>query len=158
VLRPAAESDRATLRAFIEHDVAGTPYAAVPRYFLGLAFAGRTRESRAVVAVRDDEPVGFALYGEVAGTVATGRMHFVSVTASARLHAIGSRLCEAAISDMIGRGMNRVVAEVPDDPVLVSGRALLARSGFVEEARVADYYRDGVALLILRLDPARQPG
>jgi len=154
MFRPATEADRATLRAFIEHDVAGTPYAEVPLYFLRLALEGRAADSRAVVALRAGEPVGCALYGEVAGTVGTGRMHFIAVTASARLLAVGAGLCEAAVADLAARGARLVIAEVPDDPVLVSGRALLAKCGFVEEARIADYYRDGVAMLVLRRAPA----
>lgn len=157
VFRPAAESDRAVMHAFIAHDVAGTAYAEVPMYFLKLALEGRAAESRAIVAERDGEVVGFALYGEVAGAFGTGRMHFITVSASARLLAIGAGLCEAAVADLTARGARMVVAEVPDDPVVASGRALLARCGFVEEARVADFYRDGVALLVLRLSttPAR---
>lgn len=145
----------------IEHDVAGTPYAEIPRYFLRLALEGRTAESRAIVAVRDDGLVGFILYGEVAGAVGTGRVHFVSVTASARLHAVGAALCDAAVTDLAARHARLVVAEVPDDPALAGGLALLTTCGFTEAARVADYYRDGVALLVLerRLVSARdRPG
>jgi ribosomal protein S18 acetylase RimI-like enzyme len=148
--RRAGAPDRTILRAFVEHDVAGTLYAEVPTYFLRLALEGSANESRAIVAERGGEVVGFALFGEVAGSVGAGRMHFITVSASARLHAIGAGLCEAAVADLAAHGARLVVAEIPDDPILASGSALLARCGFVEVARVPDYYRDGVALIVLQ--------
>ncbi len=135
--------------AFIAHDAAGTPYVEVPRYFLRLALEGRTAESRGIVADRDGEMLGFALYGDVAGAVGTGRIHFIGVTASSRLNAVGVSLCDAAVDDLAACGARIVVAELPDDPLLVSGRALFARCGFTEVGRVPDYYRDGIALIIL---------
>lgn len=153
--RPAERRDRAALYAFLDRDVAGLDYAEVPAYFLELAFEGRESESRALIAERAGDVVGFALFGEVAGAVGTGRMHFITVSAGARLHNIGTGLCELAVADLAGRGARAVFAEVPDDPRLTSGLALLTRCGFREEARVADYCRDGVALLLLRRTIAR---
>lgn len=157
-IRRPVDSDRAAMYAFIAHDAAGTPYADVPLYFLRLALDGRVTESRAVVAERDGEVLGFALYGEVAGAVGTGRVHFVGVTASSRLNAVGVGLCEAAVADLAAAGARMVVAELPDDALLVSGRALLARCGFAEVARVPDYYRDGVALVVLARPTEKHPG
>ncbi len=148
--RRARDTDRAAMRGLVEHDVAGTPYATVVAYFLRLASEGNESESRAIVADRGGEIVGFALFGEVAGAVRAGRMHFISVTASARLHAIGVGLCEAAVADLVSTGARLIIAEVPDEPLLSPGRALLARCGFSETARVTDYYRDGVDLIILQ--------
>lgn len=148
--RRAVDTDRAAMRGLVEHDVAGTPYAAVVAYFLDLATEGGETESRAIVADRGGEIVGFALFGEVAGAVGAGRMHFISVTASARLHAIGVGLCEAAVADLVSTGARLIIAELPDEALLSPGRALLARCGFSETARVADYYRDGVDLIILQ--------
>lgn len=148
--RRAVDTDRAAVRGLVDHDVAGTPYAAVVEYFLRLASEGNESESRAIVAERAGEIVGLALFGEVAGAIRTGRMHFVSVTASARLHAIGVGLCEAAVADLVSTGARLIIAELPDDPLLSPGRALLTRCGFSETARVADYYRDGVDLVVLQ--------
>ena len=150
VVRPLVDCDRTAGRSLVDQEAAGTPYADVVGYFLRLAFDGRAEESRALVAERAGDIIGLALFGEVAGAVSTGRMHFVTVTASARLHAIAGGLCEAAVADMAAKGDRLVVAELPDDALLTSGRALLSRCGFVEAGRVADYYRDGVDLVVLR--------
>ena len=148
--RRAVDTDRAAVRDLVDHDVAGTPYAAVVEYFLRLASEGKESESRVIVAEHAGEIVGFALFGEVAGAIRTGRIHFVSVTASARLHAIAVGLCEAAVADLVTKGARLIIAEVPDEPLLFPGRALLARCGFSETARVANYYRDGVDLMVLQ--------
>ena len=150
LFRPLVDGDRTVVRALVDQEAAGTPYVPVVDYFLRLAFDGRADESRAIVADRGGEVVGLAVFGEVAGAVGTGRMHFVTVSASARLHAVGLGLCEAAVADMTSRGDRLVVAEVPDDANLTSGRALLARCGFNEVARVPDYYQDGVDLVVLQ--------
>lgn len=148
--RRAVDTDRPAMRGLIDHDVAGTPYATVVEYFLRLAADGNENESRAIVAERAGEIVGLGLFGEVAGAIQAGRVHFVSVTASARLHAIGVGLCEAAVADLVSAGARLIIAELPDEPLLSPGRALLARCGFSETARVADYFRDGVDLIILQ--------
>jgi ribosomal protein S18 acetylase RimI-like enzyme len=155
-IRRAVDTDRSVMNAFIAHDLAGTSYVEVPAYFLALALEGRSAESRGIVAERDGEVVGFALYGEVAGSVGTGRIHFVSVSASSRLNAVGVQLCEAVVNDLLAAGARIVIAELPNDPILVSGRALLARCGFSEVGRVPDYYADGVALVILARSTAGQ--
>ena len=49
-------------------------------------------------------------------------------------------------------GARYVLAEMPDDPALGTVLALLREHGFREEARVPDFYREGVALTFLRLD------
>lgn len=157
-VRRAVDADRAAMKELIANDVAGTPYAEAPFYFLGVALDGRAAESTGIVAERAGEVVGVVLYGEVAGSIGTGRIHFVGVGASSRLDAVGLHLFEAALDDLASRGTRLVVAEVPDDPVLASRRALLARTGFAEAARVPDYYRDGVALLILVRPTANPAG
>ena len=149
LFRPLSDNDRLVVRSLVDQEAAGTPYVEVVDYFLRVALEGRSRESRAIVAERSGEVVGLTLFGEVAGAVRTGRMHFVTVSASARLAAIGGALCDAAVADMASTGCRLIVSELPDDPILTSGRALLARCGFTETARVGDYYRDGVDLIVL---------
>jgi len=49
-------------------------------------------------------------------------------------------------------GARFLLAEMPDDPALGTVFALLREHGFREEARVPDFYREGVALTFLRLE------
>ena len=49
-------------------------------------------------------------------------------------------------------GARFLLAEMPDDPARGTVFALLREHGFREEARVPDFYREGVALTFLRLE------
>lgn len=148
--RPAVDGDRDVMRAFVAQDLATTPYGVVVEYFLHLvASDGAANESRAIVAERAGTVVGFVLFGEVAGTIGTGRVHFVSVSSTARLDGVGTCLCEAAVADLRSNDGRLVVAEVPDEPSFLPGRTLFDRCGFVEIGRVADYFRDNTDLVVL---------
>jgi len=95
---------------------------------------------------------GLVVFGIVAGAMGTGRLHLVAVSAAARLRGVASALISAAFERLRSEAVRVVFAEVPDDPGLAPGRALLLREGFIEEARVADFFRDGVSLILLRRD------
>ena len=157
-LRPLAPDD-AAVRELITHELGATPYAEASSSALTQALeaaaTGTSMESRGLIAERDGEIVGLVLYGLVAGSEGAGKLHAVIVTASARLHGVGSRLCNAAIAALAMHGARFVIAEVADDPRVAPGRALLAHTGFSEEARVPDYFADGVALVFLRHDVRR---
>ena len=149
-LRAATSADAAALQKLVSDTSAGTPYEELPAYFLRLALAAPSEESRAIVAVQDGAVVGCALYGVVAGAIGTGRIHFVAVAAGSRRLGIASRLCGAAVDELSARAARNVIVELPDDRVVDSGRALLERCAFTEVARVPDYHRDGVALVVLQ--------
>ena len=61
------------------------------------------------------------------------------------------RLVDAVAEAARADGARFVVAELPDDPAIGAVLALLRGHGFREEAHVPDYFRDGVALSVLRL-------
>jgi len=65
---------------------------------------------------------------------------------------VGQRIVRAVLDEARRDGARLVVAEIPDDPAVGQLRALLASVGFDEESRVPDYFRDGVALSLLRYE------
>ena len=149
-LRTLTGDDRASVLHLVAEAIGGTRYRELPMYFLRLALSGQCEdESRGIVAVRNDRVVGCALFGAVAGAVGTGRIHFVAVAPEARRLGIGTRMCEAAVSQLAAGGARSVIVEMPDDRAVADGHELLASNAFVEVARVRDYYRDGVALIVL---------
>ena len=109
-------------------------------------------ERRACVAERDGEMVGFAAYGVVAGALGTGILSSILVAPRSRRAGIGHRLLTHIVSELAAAGCRVIFAEVPGDPNLVRYRALLISYGFLEEARIEDYYRDGVPQIISRLN------
>lgn len=150
VVREAQLGEAAALGGLIANDLVGTPYAESARYFMRLASHGRLDDARALVAERDGEVLGFVLLGTVAGAVGTGRLLLVGVRSDARRNGLGVELCTAAATTLEAQGARTVVVEMPEDRSTTACRAVLERCGFVEAARVPDYYRDDVPLVVLQ--------
>lgn len=142
------------MRALVASAVEATPYIGIAVDVLTQALEAAETESGAeslgLVAERDGDAVGLALYGLVAGSEGAGKLHLVAVTASARLQGVASELCDAATTALASLGARFVLAEVADDPRIEPGRALLAHASFQEEARIPDFFAEGIALVFLR--------
>jgi len=147
-LRSVGSADRETLERLVAQTCATSRFAEVATYALRMALEDEANESQAIVAERAGTVVGFGLFGQVAGTIGTARIHFMAVALDERSRGIGSAICEATLARLAEQGARNVVAELPDETAFVSGRALLERWGFAPVARVADYYSDGVDMLI----------
>jgi ribosomal protein S18 acetylase RimI-like enzyme len=143
------------VRTLVERELTATPYLEAVRSALELAIETPGPGSSGLVAVQGVEVAGLVLYGLVPGSDGAGKLHLVVVTASARLRGVGVQLCDAAAAALASAGARFILAEVADDPRIAAGRALLARAAFHEEARVDDFFADGVALLQLRRDVVR---
>jgi ribosomal protein S18 acetylase RimI-like enzyme len=92
--------------------------------------------------------LGAAAFGLTAGARGAGALHGVAVSSDARRRGVGRRLVHAAEQALHARGARLLVAEVAADPRLHACHALLVACGFAEEARVDDYFRDGVPLVV----------
>ena len=114
-------------------------------------------EYGAVAAVAGEALLGVALHGVVAGSEGAGMIHGIVVAPAARRAGVGRGLVDGAVAALVSSGARVVLAELPDDPALGDLHALLRRSGFVEDGRVADLVRDGVAMVFWRRD-APGPG
>ncbi len=96
--------------------------------------------------------VGVAVYGVVAGTEGAAKMHGMAVAPEAQRHGIARALIAAFSDDLHTKGARFVLVEFPDAPELAGGRTLLQQAKFVEESRLKDYFRDGIAMVFLRRD------
>ena len=103
-------------------------------------------ERRGLVARIGDRVVGLAIHASVAGTQATGALHALLVGEQHRRQGIGSALLAA--SRVALRDPDVIVAELPAGAAGGYESFLRAR-GFDEVGRVADYFADGLPLLIL---------
>ena len=151
-IRTIRAADRRAARALIEQELGGSPYLETPLWALDTSLERETPQAAALVAERDGEVVGVSLYGEYAGARGAGRAYIVLVTAGARLQRIGLQLLEATHDDLARRGARFVLAEVPDDMIMRPGWELLDKCGYVEEGRIPDFVRPGVALVLMRHD------
>ena len=112
--------------------------------------SGQDDEHRALVIARDGTVAALALFGIVAGASGVMKLHTVVLAPSVSIEDVGARMIDALAEGARTEGMRLLVAELPDDPCMGTMRALLTANGFEEEARVPDYVREGVALVLLR--------
>jgi L-amino acid N-acyltransferase YncA len=150
--RALSRDDHVPARVLLMGALGVTPYIDRAMEVLQLAERGHDDEHRALVIARDGTVAALALFGAVAGAIGVRKLHATILAPSVSAADVGARLVTAVLDESRGEGARLVVAELPDDPVMGQTRALLASVGFEEEARVPDYYREGVALTLLRRD------
>lgn len=115
----------------------------------------QTREYNAIIVSTGGTITGIVVYGHVAGTEGTAELHAIAVASGARGQGQGRILLDAAVRDIASREARLLVVELPADPSLDPVRSFLLARGFQQEARVSDFFRDGVDLVLLRLDLVR---
>ena len=149
-VRPFRDIDQPSIRQLVQARFGGAPWADVVRPALEAALGGASREARGLAAHAGGVLRGVVVFGDVAGTVGTTRLHLVAVAPDALRGGVGRVLVSAAGAELAHTGGRLMMAEMPDDPSLAVALTFLLRSGFEAEARIPDFYRDGVALVFLR--------
>lgn len=151
-LHAAREEDLAAALALVTGEQQKNPWLGRMPELLRDAVSKPDGEYRACVAIRDGELIGFGSFGVVAGTLATGAIYGVIVAPRSRRAGIGQRILFHVAGELANAGVRVIFAEVPGDQSVMRYRALLISYGFMEEARIDDYYRDGVPQIISRFD------
>ncbi len=151
IVRPATVTDLSAALALVGEEARKNPWIGrIPELFGSAVNGNRGSEYRAIVAEREGEIVGFAVYGMIAGTVGTGMLSAVLVGVRSRRAGIGTAVLRGAVNDLRTLSTRMIIAEVPKDVYLSRYRAFLNANLFFEEARIGDYYRDGVDMIISR--------
>jgi hypothetical protein len=150
--RPLRSDDAAGARGLVYATLGMTPYVDRVVELLDQAARGPDPEARALVIERDGTIAGLVIFGLVAGASGAARLHALVLDRGVTADDIGGRLTSAVATAAASAGARLLVAEVPDDPAIGQVPDVLLRNGFREEARVADFFRDGVALTFLRRD------
>lgn len=148
--RALSAEDHVPARVLLMGAFGVTPYIDRAMEILQRAERGHDVEHRALVIARDGTVAALALFGAVAGAVGVSKLHAAVVAPSVSVADVGERIVSAVLEAARREGGRLLIAELPDDPVMGQVRALLTSAGFEEEARVPDFYRDGVALVLLR--------
>jgi ribosomal protein S18 acetylase RimI-like enzyme len=149
-IRAPAVNEWAAARALFAAESTRHQYAERVAELMTAAANGSAEYQVAVAADPDGELVGAIVYGLTAGAAGAGALYGVAVTPPRRRTGAGRSLVRHAARELRARGARFALAELPDDPAMHDVLALLAADGFVEEARVADFYRDGVAQAFMR--------
>ena len=146
--------DAVPARALVYAVLGMTPYVDRVVELLDEAARGNDPEAKALVIERDGTIAGLAIYGFVAGTIGAAKLHALVLDRGVSAYDVGGRLTVAASSAAASLGARLLIAELPDDPALGAVPAVLVRNGFREEARIDDFFRDGVSLTFLRRELA----
>jgi len=143
--------DAEPVRALVWSALGVTPY--VDRVIELLEAAERgDPDSQALLIERDGTVAALALFGAITGTANTWRLSAALIAPQLEIDDVGSVIMGAVVKRAREGGGRLLIAELPDDVALRRTLAVLQRTGFHEEGRVRDFYRDGVALVLLRRD------
>ena len=149
--RPLLPEDAQGARTLLMGALGVTPYIDRALEALALAERGGDVDHRALVIARDGTVAGLVLYGAVSGTTGGARLHITALAPGIQPDDVGERLMRAVADVCREAGARFMLAEMPDDPALGVVLSLLREYGFHEEARVPDFFREGIALAFLRL-------
>ena len=149
--RPLLPGDSEAVRALVLGALGITPYVDRVIELLTEAARGDT-DTQALVIERDGTVAALALFGEVAGTVRTWRLHTVLLSPRVEMRDVGHAIVEGLVDRVRALGARMLVAELPADAAYGRSLSLLRACNFDQEGRIPDYFRDEVALLFLRRD------
>lgn len=150
--RPLGPDDAQSTRVLLLGALGVTPYIDRALEILDHAERGSDDEHRGLLIERDGTVAGLALFGTISGAEGATRLHVLALAPEIDPDDVGGRLLASVSALMRDEGARFLMTELPDDPALGSVLAVLREHGFREEARVPDFYRDGVALTFLRYD------
>lgn len=147
--RPLAPDDVEPVRALVWGALGVTPYVDRVMELLSAAELGDP-ESQALVIERDGTVASLGLFGPIAGADGAWRLSMLLVAPSVDLRDVGRAMINAILEAARSAGARLLVAELPADAALGRTLSLLRASDFDQEARIPDFFREGVALLFLR--------
>lgn len=104
-------------------------------------------------AFDEDHLVGYACYGATPATEGTYDLYWLAVDPAMQGRGVGRALVHEVETKLAGRGGRLLVVETSSRPDYDGTRKFYARSGYVEAARVRDFYApaDDRILLTTRL-------
>jgi ribosomal protein S18 acetylase RimI-like enzyme len=153
LLRPLHPADRAPLEeilratdAFTEAEVA----VALELIDLGIRASegGADAGYRFLVAEEDGRVAGYTCYGETPCTEGTYDLYWIAVDPSLQGRGVGRRLVRATEDAVAASHGRMLLVETASKPSYAATRAFYERIGYVEVARIPDFYRPGDAKIV----------
>ena len=148
-LRPLDSRDAPAATRLLDEVLGRTPYRERAREILEAAL-NADPEWR-VVGVMTSSLDAMAAFGPVLGAQGVWRIGYL-VFASTPYREIGRQVVVHVAREARAASARMLVAELPADESIGSTLTTLRANGFRQEARIPDFYRDGVAQLFLRRD------
>ncbi|MGD2131146.1 MAG: GNAT family N-acetyltransferase [Maricaulaceae bacterium] len=153
VIIRAATLDDFTGAAHLDRDEMGAEEG-YPLYFFRQAFG--LFGDGFLVAVRNDEVLGYLLVGRRVDDPKTVEIYSIVVDKATRGQGVGRKLTAAGIAWAQERAAGRVVLTV--EPTNAAARAVYESLGFETERAYEDYYGDGTPRLFMTRSGAASAG
>ena len=110
---------------------------------------GQSSEYHFLFADRAGRPIGFASFGEIAGTESSYDLYWVAVHGDEQRGGIGRRLLNEIESRIAQRGGRRIYVETSSRPLYEPTRQFYLRCDYRVEAVLEDFYAPGDGKIIL---------
>jgi ribosomal protein S18 acetylase RimI-like enzyme len=101
-----------------------------------------------LLAVEDENLLGFACYGPRPLTIGTFDLYWIAVDSQFRNRGIGKKLLRAVEQDAKQRGGRLLVAETSGTEDYTPTRKFYLSAGYLAEAQIHDFYKEGDDLVI----------
>lgn len=105
-----------------------------------------------IVAAEGQVALGYACYGLIPLTLDSFDLYWIVVAPDKRDKRVGIRLLEGVSQEVIRRGGARIYVDTSSADAYTRARAFYSAKGFVEKARLSDFYRKGEAKVIYCLE------
>jgi ribosomal protein S18 acetylase RimI-like enzyme len=153
-LRALERGDRGPLERILRESGAfAEAEVAVALELIDLGLEPKDHGYRFLVAERPDGAVaGYACYGEAPCTVGTYDLYWIAVDPALQGRGVGRALHRGA-EEAVGRAGGRMLlVETASKPSYEPTRRFYLRNGYLEVARVRDFYRPGDDKIVYRRD------
>lgn len=147
--RAITVADAEGVRALVLASLGITPYVDRVMELVERAERGDP-EVKSLVIERDGTVAALALFGAVAGTRGTWKLHTMLLAERVHPREVGAAMLQSVVAAARDGGARLLTAELPGDPVVGKVLSFLRASSFKQEGRIPDFFRDDVALLFLR--------
>jgi len=101
-----------------------------------------------IFAEDGDRTLGYSCFGPIACTKSSFDMYWIAVAGEARGKGLGTKLIEASEAAIRAMGGSRIYVETSSRALYDPTRAFYLARGYVEEAKLVDFYGPGDAKVI----------
>lgn len=144
-IRPARDADLAAIGAIAENT------GLFPSDMLAEMIAGyldRVKADIWLTATLDDHPVGFGFCEPERMTSGTWNLLAIGVTPDRQSQGVGARLLRHLEAQLAHAGHRVLLVETLATPEFARTRSFYLNNGFVEEARIREFYEAGADKLV----------
>jgi ribosomal protein S18 acetylase RimI-like enzyme len=149
-IRPLQQPDRPPLAELLARIETFSPLEVeCALELIDLAASGTSKDYQVLVAVRDDQVVGYVCYGPTPMTEGTFDLYWIASAPQVRGQGVGAALVSAMEGDIRRRKGRVIRVETSAMEAYGPTRGFYAGMHYREESRFRDFYKVGEDLIIL---------